>query len=285
MQAESLVYPMFIKEAKGIVFCCVPDFDLSFRAENIPASIKKARKLIDAEMRIAYGDKQPYPVPSDVETARNRAEKIGRSDYHNAFVFLIDVDSGLYLEQERNRPVIRECKIPYWMDKKIDELGIECSPLLEDAVRNQLNKLNRIDAVTALIDNNVHIVTWHGDYYGRIVCLLNKDVDGVRYDTLKLDMGNGIYERIIIDTIENVEPCDVVFDITGTYHADHSGGAISYKGNINWCGDTADIYLDYLPVDGDPLEKALAALHKLYEDLYGWDKKLKSYAAKTIAGR
>lgn len=125
------IYTATIHEEDGTFYAAVPD---------IPGCITTGRSLSDAIDQITDAlsgclcvmedEDDPIPAPSDQSSIPHEA-----SD----FCTLVRVDTISYRALTDTRAVRKNVSIPAWMATRADKLGINCSKVLQDALRQQFS--------------------------------------------------------------------------------------------------------------------------------------------------
>lgn len=124
------IYTATIHEEGGTFYAAVPD---------IPGCITTGLSLSDAIDQITDAlsaclctmedNDDPTPAPS---------EQCDISHEDADFCTLVRVDTIAYRSLTDTRAVRKNVSIPAWMASRADKLGINCSKVLQDALRQQL---------------------------------------------------------------------------------------------------------------------------------------------------
>lgn len=124
------IYTATIHEEDGTFYAAVPD---------IPGCITTGHSLSDAIDQITDAlsaclctmedNDDPIPAPSEqCDISHDAAD----------FCTLVRVDTIAYRSLTDTRAVRKNVSIPAWMASRADKLGINCSKVLQDALRQQL---------------------------------------------------------------------------------------------------------------------------------------------------
>ena len=124
------IYTATIHEEDGTFYAAVPD---------IPGCITTGHSLSDAIDQITDAlsaclcsmedNDDPIPAPSEQYNISHEAAD---------FCTLVRVDTIAYRSLTDTRAVRKNVSIPAWMAARADKLGINCSKVLQDALRQQL---------------------------------------------------------------------------------------------------------------------------------------------------
>ena len=127
--AKKGAYPIILKKS-GEGYCVeIPDFGCGTQGSSIVDAIEMARDCIGMMGIDMEDDGEDIPEPYSTKF------EIDSDDV----VTLVDVDFGEYRRKADNRAVKKNCTIPYWMSLKADELGLNYSRVLQDAISNIIN--------------------------------------------------------------------------------------------------------------------------------------------------
>ena len=125
------IYTATIHEEDGTFYAAVPD---------IPGCITTGRSLSDAIDQITDAlscclcvmedEDDPIPSPSYQSAIPHESTD---------FCTLVRVDTIAYRSLTDTRAVRKNVSIPAWMATRADKLGINCSKVLQDALRQQFS--------------------------------------------------------------------------------------------------------------------------------------------------
>lgn len=72
---------------------------------------------------------EPVPEPSEIENVKHDPTE---------FIALIDVDTLAYREATETKAVRKNVSMPAWLSNMADKKGLNCSQILQDALKKQL---------------------------------------------------------------------------------------------------------------------------------------------------
>ena len=98
--------------------------------KSVKEAVDMARDAINMFLVDLEDDRQPIPQPS-------LPEKILAPD--GAIAALVPVDTDSYRIASDNRAVRKNVSLPAWMANMVDKRGVNCSQVLQDALRNLLD--------------------------------------------------------------------------------------------------------------------------------------------------
>ena len=133
-------YPVFIKQSGKDYLVYVPDMDLYTEGQDLPDAIAMARDAIGLKGMDLEDDKQILPEPSTKEAAVMKAAEDADEDfdYSDGLLTYVDVDFIAYRNRMKNRAVKKNCTIPYWLNEKAEEQGVNFSKVLQEALLQQV---------------------------------------------------------------------------------------------------------------------------------------------------
>lgn len=127
-------YPAFIKADKDMFLVYVPDWDIFTEGYDFPDAIAMARDAIGLAWMDRIGDEpEPSTYKGAVKKAKTNADDPGFA-YSDGILTYVDVDVVKYSEKLRNRAVRKNVTLPYWLNEKAEEKGINFSRVLQDAL-------------------------------------------------------------------------------------------------------------------------------------------------------
>lgn len=121
-------YPIILMPSDDGYYVEIPDFDCGTQGNSIADAMEMARDAIGL-MGIDMEDDGhilPEPYSKEIETGTDN------------IVTLVDVDFDEYRKKVDNKSVKKNCTIPYWMSVKADQIGVNYSRLLQNAILNVL---------------------------------------------------------------------------------------------------------------------------------------------------
>lgn len=124
-------YPIVMTQEEKWVLVYVPDFDINTEGKNFADAIFMARDAISLT-GITYEDMgKKLPEPSTLEAVT--------ADHPSGTVSLVDVDFAEYRKANDRRSVRRNVSLPYWLNYKAEQAGINVSAVLQKALKAELN--------------------------------------------------------------------------------------------------------------------------------------------------
>ena len=140
------VYPIIIAETtddKIPFLVYVPDFDAMTQGANLSDAIDMAEDLICSVAYEIERKKQILPEPSklkdiDVKSSPWAGEK--KAAVTEEITTLIPVDFDLYKQKMSQMSVRRNVSLPAWLDAEATKANLNVSALLQDALKERLNK-------------------------------------------------------------------------------------------------------------------------------------------------
>lgn len=127
-------YPVFIKEDERQSLVYIPDWDLYTEGENFADAIAMARDAIGLAWVDCIGtEPEPSTYQGAIKTTKARADDKDFR-YSDGILTYVDVDVVKYSEKLRNRAVRKNVTLPYWLNEKAEEMGINFSRVLQDAL-------------------------------------------------------------------------------------------------------------------------------------------------------
>ncbi len=136
-----LVYPIFIKEEDGGYVVSIPDFAGHTQGEDMFDAMRMARDYISLQC-INY-EESSIEIPKSssydeaVQKEKRFAGKEEALDFSGGIYTLIDVDLGEYKKKMATKTVRRNVTLPSWMDYKANELNINVSRVLQEALEER----------------------------------------------------------------------------------------------------------------------------------------------------
>lgn len=127
--AKKGAYPIILKRSDDGYYVQIPDFGCGTQGDSIVDAIEMARDCIGVMGIDMEDDGEDIPEPYSTQFEKENED----------IVTLVDVDFIEYRKKADNRAVKKNCTIPYWMSVKADELGLNYSRVLQDALSNIIN--------------------------------------------------------------------------------------------------------------------------------------------------
>lgn len=129
-------YPVFIKQQGQDFLVYVPDWDIYTEGKNFTDAIAMARDAIGLKGMDYQENHNRLPAVSTPENAIRLAAAEASEDFSFAdgTLTFVDVDFIAYRNKLRNRSVKKNCTIPYWLNEKAEQMGINFSQALQEAL-------------------------------------------------------------------------------------------------------------------------------------------------------
>lgn len=127
-------YPVLIQQDGKDFLVYIPDWELFTEGSNLVDAIAMARDAIGLKWMDQIGME---PEPSSAKDAVKKAKKSADEEefqYSTGILSYVDVDVVKYSEKLRNRAVRKNVTLPYWLNEKAEEMGINFSRVLQDAL-------------------------------------------------------------------------------------------------------------------------------------------------------
>jgi len=122
---ERAVYPVVLtKDDKGEYLAEVPDLGGMTQGKNLAEVIAMARDLIKLCILDREEDGIDIPAPDTVKIAHKK----------NAIISYVDVDMQDYRMRYGTKTVKKNCTIPAWLCAKAEDMKINFSKTLQDAL-------------------------------------------------------------------------------------------------------------------------------------------------------
>lgn len=123
-----VVYPIVVNKEKNDFLVYIPDFDAHTEGKDLADALYMARDCIGS-MMLAYDDLgKKHPIPSDISMI----------DSSEGIPLVVDIDYTSYKAKYDNTPVKKNCSIPRYMYDEVERRHINCSKLLQEAIKNVL---------------------------------------------------------------------------------------------------------------------------------------------------
>ena len=129
---SALAYPVVFQEDAGSYLVTVPDIDRMTQGTDLANAIAMARDLISICLLEFEESGQAYPAPSAVEFEIPQG----------ATLSYVDVDMVEYRRKYSNKAVKKNCTIPAWLNTRAEELEINFSQVLKEALIAKIEALD-----------------------------------------------------------------------------------------------------------------------------------------------
>ena len=114
-------YPVFVKECGNDYLVYVPDTEIYTEGKSLVDAIEMARDAIGLKGLTIEDDKKEIPAPSTMETAYEKAKADADEDFDYS-----------------DRAVRKNVTIPNWLNIKAEEMGINFSKVLQEALKERI---------------------------------------------------------------------------------------------------------------------------------------------------
>ena len=133
-------FPVLIKKSDDEFLVFVPDLEIYTEGKDMADAIAMARDAIGAKGVTMEDMGQGIPEASTVEEAVSKAKEDADEifDYSDGITTFVDVDLVAYRNKLQNRVVRKNCTIPFWLNEKAEEMGINFSKVLTDALMTKV---------------------------------------------------------------------------------------------------------------------------------------------------
>lgn len=126
---KNTAYPViFAKEQDGY-FVTIPDLNRNTQGENLADAIAMARDLICLWLVDLEDEGKAVPAPGSVAFDLPAG----------AFVSYVDVDVEAYRKKYGTKIVKKNCTIPAWLNARAEEMNINFSQTLQEALLAKVN--------------------------------------------------------------------------------------------------------------------------------------------------
>ncbi len=121
---KKLAYPVIFEKDYDGYFVTVPDLGVNTQGDTLADAINMARDLISLYILDKTEDGKTFVKPN---TNNFKLPK-------NAIVSYVDVDIDIYSKKFGTKTVKKNCTIPAWLNAKAEEMNINFSKTLQDAL-------------------------------------------------------------------------------------------------------------------------------------------------------
>lgn len=127
---NDVLYPVIFEPCEdGGLLVTVPDLDVQTQGEDMLDAIKMARDLISLWVMNLEDEGTTVPVAGSVKV--NLPEK--------AIVSYVDADIVAYRKKYGHKIVKKNCSIPAWLNTRAEEMNINFSKTLQEALLVKVN--------------------------------------------------------------------------------------------------------------------------------------------------
>jgi predicted RNase H-like HicB family nuclease len=143
------VYPTFIfntnDNSEHPFLVCVPDMDILTEGSSFADAIEMARDAIGIAGISMEDNKEELPVPSEQNTAMEKAKKYSEDiDFSAGVLTYVDVDFAEYRKKVDTKTVRRNVALPSWLNYEAEHSGINVSRVLQEALIHTLHLEQRM---------------------------------------------------------------------------------------------------------------------------------------------
>ncbi|MCL2201454.1 MAG: type II toxin-antitoxin system HicB family antitoxin [Oscillospiraceae bacterium] len=128
-----IAYPIIITKGKKYLIVSIPDCEIDTQGETIVDAIDMARDAISLWCVGQQDAGRPLPPPSEITALKHNKDDI---------LSLVDVDIDSYRRKLDNRTVRKNLTVPSWLCEQAEEVGINFSGVLQEALKQKLGYKN-----------------------------------------------------------------------------------------------------------------------------------------------
>lgn len=128
-------YPVLMKQDGNEYLVYIPDFDIYTEGDSIADAIEMARDAMGTA-GLDFKTEEVLPSASSFDEAKEKAKKAANEelDFSNGLATYVDIDFAAYQNRMRNKAVKKNCTIPFWLNEKAENMGVNFSKVLQDAL-------------------------------------------------------------------------------------------------------------------------------------------------------
>ena len=127
------VYPIILTPDAPGYLVYIPDLNINTEGNTLGEAIDMARDAIGMWGMAEQDMGREIPAPATLEP------KHGAKD----IVTLVDIDFDAYRRASENRAVRRNVSLPSWLNELANEYDVNCSALLQSALKEHLHIQDR----------------------------------------------------------------------------------------------------------------------------------------------
>lgn len=124
-----MAYPVIFEKEDDGYFVTVPDLNINTQGENLPDAIMMARDLISLYILDHEEEGKDIVLPDTVDFKLPKG----------AILSYVDLDMASYRKKYGNKTVKKNCTIPAWLNNKAEELNINFSQTLQEALIKKIS--------------------------------------------------------------------------------------------------------------------------------------------------
>lgn len=125
---KSVAYPVIFEKTEDGYFVTVPDLDRNTQGDDLADAIMMARDLISLCIVDLEDDGKPVPAPNSVPFKLPE----------EAVLSFVDVNVAEYRKKYGTKIVKKNCSIPAWINTRAEELQINFSQTLQEALLRRI---------------------------------------------------------------------------------------------------------------------------------------------------
>ncbi len=126
---NKLAYPVIFEKDNDGYFVTVPDLEVNTQGNSLADAIEMARDLISLYILDHEDDKKPFAEPN---TKKFELPK-------GAILSYVDVNIDAYRQKFGTKTVKKNCTIPAWLNTKAEDLNINFSQTLQEALMKKVS--------------------------------------------------------------------------------------------------------------------------------------------------
>ena len=126
---DIITYPVLFEKVEDMYLVTVPDIGQMTQGNDLTDAIAMARDLISLWVMDLEDSKQKVPKPGSIKF--NVPE--------GAFVSYVDANITEYRKKYGYKIVKKNCSIPAWLNTKAEELGLNFSKILQEALIEKIS--------------------------------------------------------------------------------------------------------------------------------------------------
>lgn len=124
-----MAYPVIFEKENDGYFVTVPDLNINTQGENLPDAIMMARDLISLYILDHEEEGKDIVLPDTVDFKLPKG----------AILSYVDIDMASYRKKYGSKTVKKNCTIPAWLNNKAEELNINFSQTLQEALIKKIS--------------------------------------------------------------------------------------------------------------------------------------------------
>ena len=126
---EKMAYPVIFEKENDGYFVTVPDLNINTQGENLPEAIMMARDLISLYILDNEEEGKKIALPNTVKFELPK----------DAILSYVDIDMVSYRKKYGSKTLKQNCTIPAWLNNKAEELNINFSKTLQEALMKKIS--------------------------------------------------------------------------------------------------------------------------------------------------